>query len=338
MKQIKFKSPARRLTVNHYSLFFILVLFGACSSLPPIHNAIFEKRTEEAHSLISKATPQEINQKDFFGQNPVHWAASYGDTKTLQLLLDKGADINFVDEASKIQTGPVYPQFRFTPLMRAAEAGNLDGVKFLVEKGAKLDLQSSFGFTALMVAVVNNHVPIAEYLLQKNATLTAIQADVLMRVNSCDYKDGEADYYYEHSVAGVMKHILPTHYRFYYCAKHPRIPTGGSYNFGFDYEGWGGLTGFSPNTTNNYIDGMENAESAEALDFLTSINPLTKISFQSIVTTAFNVIMKNRPTRQYEVSPCPCPTWAPWLKNKQCFIDNKSCTPQDQCQHCSKAK
>lgn len=54
-------------------------------------------------------------------------------------------------------------------LVSAAESGNLDEVKRLVETGAQLNAQDDRGRTALMAATHGNHPEVLEYLLGKGA-------------------------------------------------------------------------------------------------------------------------------------------------------------------------
>lgn len=75
--------------------------------------------------------------------------------ETVQLLLEKGAQVNAQDEKGK------------TALMRAAFAGDTEAVRLLLEKGAQVNVQDSAGDTALMHAAGN--VPSVELLLKHGA-------------------------------------------------------------------------------------------------------------------------------------------------------------------------
>ena len=54
---------------------------------------------------------------------------------------------------------------KMTALMSAAAAGCLDIVRFLAEKGATLDLKNTDGMTALMLAAGNGHEEVTEFLI-----------------------------------------------------------------------------------------------------------------------------------------------------------------------------
>ncbi|QTP63236.1 ankyrin repeat domain-containing protein [Wolbachia endosymbiont of Ceratosolen solmsi] len=57
--------------------------------------------------------------------------------------------------------------FYQTPLYWAAKSGELDMVKYLVNKGASVDIEDSYGWTALYWAVENENFYIAEYLIKE---------------------------------------------------------------------------------------------------------------------------------------------------------------------------
>ena len=83
-----------------------------------------------------------------------------GDTRTTELLVDHGADINR------------YNNFNETPLFLAADyCENLELVEFLVKKGAHLNQITSYGQSPIMAAAVNGHLEIVKYLASKHADL-----------------------------------------------------------------------------------------------------------------------------------------------------------------------
>ncbi|MFN4199490.1 MAG: ankyrin repeat domain-containing protein [Flavobacterium sp.] len=56
----------------------------------------------------------------------------------------------------------------FSPLILASYTGSLELVRLLVTKGAAVNYNSSMG-TALMAAIVKNHVTVVQFLLEKGA-------------------------------------------------------------------------------------------------------------------------------------------------------------------------
>jgi ankyrin repeat protein len=71
------------------------------------------------------------------GWTPLHYAASGGNAKVIQLLLDHFA---YIDAASPNGT---------TPLMMAALYGSSDAVKVLLDGGADASIKNALGLTAL---------------------------------------------------------------------------------------------------------------------------------------------------------------------------------------------
>lgn len=61
-----------------------------------------------------------------------------------------------------------------TALMEAAQEGNIDIVKFLIEKGANIHAETSTSDTALTYACANGHTIIADILLQCGAELVRL--------------------------------------------------------------------------------------------------------------------------------------------------------------------
>ena len=61
------------------------------------------------------------------------------------------------------------PSGAMTPLMFAAREGHSEVTRILVDASAKLDLQSANGTTALSIAIINNHIELARYLLKQGA-------------------------------------------------------------------------------------------------------------------------------------------------------------------------
>lgn len=81
------------------------------------------------------------------------------DKEAVELLLEKGADINMQGVSG------------VTALIYVTMDGNKDLVKFLLEKGAKVNLRDGSGKTALMIASINGHKEIVELLLEKGANV-----------------------------------------------------------------------------------------------------------------------------------------------------------------------
>ena len=64
-----------------------------------------------------------------------------------------------------------------TVLMYAVWVGNIEAVKYLIEKGADVNAQDAGGATALHLAAWKGHTPIAVYLIEKGASANAMSKE-----------------------------------------------------------------------------------------------------------------------------------------------------------------
>jgi ankyrin repeat protein len=127
------------------------------------------------------------------GATPLIQAAIYADADLIEWLLDRGADVNAADEAgttalmvaagdpAKVRLllardAKVDAQSRFgrTPLLVAsAYAGNLESVELLLQAGAKATDQDQFGETALTSASKRGDAAVVEALIEAGADIHA---------------------------------------------------------------------------------------------------------------------------------------------------------------------
>lgn len=84
-------------------------------------------------------------------------AASQGDVRMIQRLLEHGAGINGRD------------QHGWTALHRAAFKGWSDAVRALIDKGIEVDAKDEDGYTALHCSVESGHLDVVELLVKKGA-------------------------------------------------------------------------------------------------------------------------------------------------------------------------
>lgn len=115
--------------------------------------------------LENKADVNIHNNYD--GRSALIAACSYKqyDMKFVEELLKHGAIVNDI-EVGKRRKGN---STRFTPLMAASKTGNLDLVKFLVEKGADVNYKNEYNQTALNKAMLVGRYNIVLYLLKSGA-------------------------------------------------------------------------------------------------------------------------------------------------------------------------
>jgi len=66
-------------------------------------------------------------------------------------------------------------------IIRAAEEGNKEKIKVLLQKGATINLQDNIGKTALMRAAARGHKEVVEFLF-KHGTINNLQNKILKKL------------------------------------------------------------------------------------------------------------------------------------------------------------
>ena len=101
-----------------------------------------------------------VNYQSNIGKTALHYAIQFEDIDSVKLLLKNKADINLALKSKNetIKNYGIYkdPPYSYrihngkkTPLMYAAETGNLKLIKFLIENGAKAELKDDNGQTVI---------------------------------------------------------------------------------------------------------------------------------------------------------------------------------------------
>ena len=91
---------------------------------------------------------------DLGGRTPINRAISISNLEIMSLLIEKGADIDHVDNLG------------WTPLTKAIHSNEIEIIKALIAKRAKLELRSGFGISPLSEAVYKNNLDIVKVLVQ----------------------------------------------------------------------------------------------------------------------------------------------------------------------------
>ncbi|KGQ07356.1 Ankyrin repeat domain-containing protein 17 [Beauveria bassiana D1-5] len=90
--------------------------------------------------------------------SPIYFATKTGNEAAVQLLLDRGADINALTQSDNS-----------CAIHCAVDNANLTMVRFLVQNGANVNVQGSFYGSCLQSASAKGHHEMVEYLVQKGA-------------------------------------------------------------------------------------------------------------------------------------------------------------------------
>ena len=100
----------------------------------------------------------DVNAKDDHQMTPLHWAAGFGHTDVVRLLIKKVADINAEDNK------------QWTPLHLAAISVHTDTVRLLIEKGANPNTKDRYQRTPLRDAILYGHQDIIRLLQEAQKT------------------------------------------------------------------------------------------------------------------------------------------------------------------------
>jgi ankyrin repeat protein len=123
---------------------------------PALHWLVRVDDLETASALLRNGA--DTKRPNRYGVTPLSLAASNGNAAMIRLLLEGGADPNARDPQGD------------SALMMAARVGSLDSVKTLLDAGATLDAPDpNFQQTALMVAIRADQLAVAKFLVEKGA-------------------------------------------------------------------------------------------------------------------------------------------------------------------------
>ncbi|XP_043094771.1 ankyrin-1a isoform X21 [Puntigrus tetrazona] len=170
-----FTPLAVALQQGHENVVALLINHGTKGKvrLPALHIAARNDDTRTAAVLLQNDPNPDVLSKQISrtiseescdirtGFTPLHIAAHYENLNVAQLLLNRGADVNFT------------PKNGITPLHIASRRGNVIMVRLLLDRGAKIDAKTKDELTPLHCAARNGHVRIIEILLDQGAPIQA---------------------------------------------------------------------------------------------------------------------------------------------------------------------
>lgn len=131
----------------------LLASLGGCAA--PLQEAAYRGDTKTVLALLEQGG----NPDNFELGDMLCGAAAGGHNDVIQLLLERGVNVNQGDSRAG----------RFTALHCAAERGQDQTVRFLIERGADLNVNGFFGITPLHEAVRRGHSKVVQLLLSRGA-------------------------------------------------------------------------------------------------------------------------------------------------------------------------
>ena len=141
-----------------------------------LHQAAQTDSVELIELLIDKGI--DVNVKNRTGQTPLHLACRSGNKEVVELLIDKGADVN-----AKAQSQNQFITVR-KPLYIAVQSGNREIVELLLSKGAEvtaemLSLAEQRGYTEI-VEVLQQHSNVYDVgLTNISAPISCVQGETV---------------------------------------------------------------------------------------------------------------------------------------------------------------
>ena len=166
----------------------------------PLHIAAQDNRLKSIHYMYSGSSSEEdteiltaaaldgvkvmnylleqggdINSKTIYGCTPLHWSVYDGHIEMTIVLLERKADVNF-------QT---YDK-GYAPLHLAASKGKFKLVEILMNKGANPYKKTFLNKTASLLANINGHKEIMEYLMAKMIEMEKSKPKRILSMDSND--------------------------------------------------------------------------------------------------------------------------------------------------------
>jgi ankyrin repeat protein len=118
---------------------------------------------------------ENLEQTNSWGATPLYLAVLNSHKSLVEYLVAKGARVNISTTGKE----------SWTPLHKAADLGQLDVVKLLLEKGADLEAKTQWGGTPLYVTAFRGQLEVAKYLVSKGADINIVTTDGWTPLTKC---------------------------------------------------------------------------------------------------------------------------------------------------------
>ena len=190
----------------------VLVVTGLAG---PIHDAVMNGNIDEVQWQLDAGV--DVNEESSKGLAPLHYAASAGHNDIVELLIERGANVNATD-SGKGATPLDYAHWRdheevietlnahnaqrehekggkgigqSSLIHDAALDGDIDEVQRQLDAGVDPNLKNSKGATPLFYAVYGGHLEIVELLITRGADVNAVYLNNSVLDQAHSYDDQE---------------------------------------------------------------------------------------------------------------------------------------------------
>ena len=190
----------------------VLVVTGLAG---PIHEAVMNGNIDEVQWQLNAGV--DVNEESSKGLTPLHYAASAGYNDIVELLIERGANVNATDsgkggtpldyahwgdQEEVIETLNAHNAQRehekggkgigqSSLIHDAALDGDIDEVQRQLDAGVDPNLKSSKGATPLFYAVYGGHLEIVELLITRGADVNAVYLNNSVLDQAHSYDDQE---------------------------------------------------------------------------------------------------------------------------------------------------
>ncbi|MDR2213651.1 MAG: ankyrin repeat domain-containing protein [Pseudomonadales bacterium] len=139
----------------------------------PLMFAARSGSVESVRLLLDAGADMEAKD-DYRGATPLLFAAEQNHAEVVRLLAERGANLNArtSTEVTAGRRGPSAPSGGLSALMLAAREGGLATIEVLLKHHAMVNQQSAEGHTALLAAIQNANVDIANLLIDAGADVS----------------------------------------------------------------------------------------------------------------------------------------------------------------------
>uniref|UniRef100_A0A8C9NX06 Ankyrin 1 n=1 Tax=Serinus canaria TaxID=9135 RepID=A0A8C9NX06_SERCA len=176
-----FTPLAVALQQGHENVVAHLINYGTKGKvrLPALHIAARNDDTRTAAVLLQNDPNADVLSKTGF--TPLHIAAHYENLSVAQLLLNRGASVNFTPQVSAEgeDTGACAAPDELTPLHCAARNGHVRIAEILLDHGAPIQAKTKNGLSPIHMAAQGDHLDCVRLLLQYSADIDDITLDHL---------------------------------------------------------------------------------------------------------------------------------------------------------------